>query len=259
LRKVYAGTAAGKPDATFWSDNWKDFSVGQMVALCEKDPVVKLLRRFSPREGRILDAGCGLGQNVIYMRGLGFDMEGVDFSAELISRAMAYDGSLPVKTADLKALPFPCGYFKAYYAGGVIEHFEEGPQAVLKEASRVLAGDGVLMITVPYLNMKRRIEDFFRPVRPGCDFYEYMFTQKEMRGILFKNNFKVFYSQPFSLMAGLYDFKAVKSVARPGRRYPAALKRFFAQEEAGAPPAKLLLAIARICFGHMAFFACRKS
>lgn len=299
MRKIYIESAAGRDTRDFWLNNWNNFSVSQMVNFCSMDPFADLLVRFLPRKGKILDAGCGLGQNVIYLRGLGFDVEGVDFSEGLLARALEYDSSLTVKTADLESLPYPDKYFKAYYAGGVIEHFEKGPHEILSEARRVLSDDGLLLVSVPFLNLMRRLEDilYFRafmkkynrikkqgvPVLiyeqagepslkrqallpEGIDFYEYMFSVGEARRVLSQSGFKVFYNTPFSIMSGLCEFMAAKPPAGkpPAGRKPvsalkAGLKDFFIKEKVSSGPAAFLLKSARNCFGHMVFFVCRKN
>ena len=50
-------------------------------------------------EGTVLDAGCGTGENALYLAGLGHAVVGVDFAASAIERAVgkAADRSLPAE------------------------------------------------------------------------------------------------------------------------------------------------------------------
>jgi SAM-dependent methyltransferase len=74
-------------------------------------------------------------------------------------RILEYDPTMPVSVGDVECLNYPDNYFDIYFSGGVIEHFEEGPLRVLQEAHRVLKPDGILILTVPYINLSRKIED----------------------------------------------------------------------------------------------------
>jgi SAM-dependent methyltransferase len=49
--------------------------------------------------------------------------------------------------------------------GGVIEHFEEGPEKALKETRRVLKKGGILLATVPFLNAIRKLRFLFSSQR----------------------------------------------------------------------------------------------
>jgi len=50
--------------------------------------VVRLVER-GRISGRVLDAGCGTGENAIYLAGLGYQVVGVDFAGAAIARARA--------------------------------------------------------------------------------------------------------------------------------------------------------------------------
>lgn len=122
---------------------------------------------------KILDGGCGLGKHVIAYRKMGYDIIGVDFSVEVIRRVKKeVDGNLPIYTADVTALPFEDGFFDCYFLGGVIEHFEEGPNAPLREARRVLKKNGYLLATVPYISLLRRLYFSIFPTKKGNGFLQ---------------------------------------------------------------------------------------
>ena len=125
----------------------------------DKEHLSPFLKEFFPYPPKkILDGGCGVGRYVIAYRKLGYDISGVDFSSNIIRRIKKeVNENLPVYAADVTALPFKDGSFDCYFSGGVIEHFEEGPDAPLREARRVLKEGGVLLATVPYINLLRRL------------------------------------------------------------------------------------------------------
>jgi len=52
---------------------------------------------------------------------------------------------------DLRELGFRPGVFAAYISLGVVEHDPAGPDAILREAWRLLEPGGVLLLSVPYI------------------------------------------------------------------------------------------------------------
>lgn len=141
----------------------------------EKDHLSPFFKKYFPKPPKkILEGGCGIGKYVIAYRRAGYDMVGVDFSSDTIRRIKKEAGKdFPVYEADITALPFDDGYFDCYYSGGVIEHFEEGPDKPLKEARRVIKKGGILLAAVPYVNLLRR-------------FYFLIFSVKKEKDLLQK-------------------------------------------------------------------------
>jgi SAM-dependent methyltransferase len=228
----------------YWDENWKLSDIKDAVRFCEISPLKPILDRYFPLSGKILEGGCGLGQFVMYYRDRGYDIEGVDFAADTIARILELRKDLPVKEGNVLNLDYPDGYFSAYYSGGVVEHFEEGPFAALKEAHRVISKDGVFIVSVPYMNLSRRIKDWFlsrlrnrknsdaffdfnnavskyvitdmhnkgNPFSGDFDFYQYEYTKKEFSGILREAGFKVIYTRPISITWGMKDFKFLRKM-----------------------------------------------
>jgi SAM-dependent methyltransferase len=174
-------------DQAFWSDHWEqNFSLrkydgydkgglGQFTALFE---------RILPRDGVILEAGCGLGQLVLGLNRRGFCCEGVEYAAETVRMVKEALPDLPIRASDVTALDVPDGAYAGLVSLGVIEHRKEGPEPFLKEAFRVLCPGGVAFISVPYMNPLRRLKSLL-----GCyhgkpasrhAFYQYIFHRSEL-------------------------------------------------------------------------------
>jgi SAM-dependent methyltransferase len=96
--------------------------------------------------GRLLDAGCGTGRNLVELGHLAA-AEGVDSSAVAIEccRRRGLDG---VRIGSLDALPFEASRFDLLLATDVLEHLADD-DAGLRELHRVAAPGGILVITVP--------------------------------------------------------------------------------------------------------------
>ena len=80
--------------------------------------------------GSVLDAGCGTGENALYLAGLGHPVVGVDFAAAAIQRATekAVDRGLPVdfRRADALDLAALHRTFDAILDVGLFHTFDDG-------------------------------------------------------------------------------------------------------------------------------------
>jgi SAM-dependent methyltransferase len=104
-------------------------------------------------EGSFLDMGCGTGAcPAIYAArtgnlSLGFDIShaAVNFAKEEAARLRLRCGYL---AADVYRAPFKTGSFDTVYIGQTIEHLHD-EDTPLREARRMLAANGTLLVTVP--------------------------------------------------------------------------------------------------------------
>lgn len=214
MLKMYRRTGAelSGQDVDSWARTWQQIPIEDGVRWAEISYLRPVFDRFFPRDGRILEGGCGLAQFVIYYRRRGYDIEGVDFVPGVIERLRTYDPTLPVHVGDITRLNYADGAVRCYVSIGVVEHFEPGSEAALREARRVLAPDGRLIVIVPYANPLRRFwlarrqppsdrqsELFLAPRKgcgqesapPGWQFAEYQFTLPEFARILKRCGFEI--------------------------------------------------------------------
>ena len=110
-----------------------------------------------PTRGLILEAGCGLGKEVIQLSDLGYQVIGLDYIEEALHKIRSFRKDSRLTAADVHALPFRDESLDAYLSFGVVEHFEFGPEPTLREAWRVLRKGGLLVLTVPYPSLVRRV------------------------------------------------------------------------------------------------------
>jgi len=126
---------------------------------------VKVLRRFLLRPekarrvvrgreiipwvggGRLLDVGCGPGVNLAMLQGQGWEVYGLDTSDVAVERARAVVGDR-VRRGELLDTPYPDGFFDCLLFSHSLEHMYN-LLAVLREARRILADHGRLVITLP--------------------------------------------------------------------------------------------------------------
>ena len=100
---------------------------------------------------RILDAGCGTGNNLAHLRRFGRTV-GVDLSDEAL--ALCRRRGVAATRANLLALPFPDGAFDAVTSFDVLYHrWVADDRVAVREMVRVLRPGGLLLVRVPALAM----------------------------------------------------------------------------------------------------------
>ncbi len=200
----------------------------ELLRIARESPLTELIERHLPATGRVLEAGCGLGQYVLLLRERGRAALGADWSLEAL-RAGARAGA-PVSVMDLRALAVATGAIAAYLSLGVVEHDPDGPDAILMEAARVVPPGGWLLLSVPYWNGLRRLGAPYlrRQARltraAGGQFYQYAFTRRELGQRLAAHGFTVRSFHPYDPARVLR--KALRGLRgggpRPSRAAPGA-------------------------------------
>jgi SAM-dependent methyltransferase len=183
-------------DEAFWYDYYKE-RISQNHATVRKGSyplVVQILQKYLPRDGKIIEAGSGTGWIVAALKNLGFDIEGVDYSEELVKQVLEFQPDLPIRLGNVLALDCPDNYYSGYVSLGVIEHRFDGPEPFLKEAYRVVKPNGVLCIAVPYFNFVRNSKSQFGAYSKkteGLEFYQYGFSEKYYKSLLEDTGFVI--------------------------------------------------------------------
>ena len=239
----------------------------ELLRIARESPLTDLIERNLPTTGRVLEAGCGLGQYVLLLRERGRVAVGADWSLEAL-RAGARAGA-PVSVMDLRTLGIATGAVAAYLSLGVVEHDPEGPDAILREAARVVPAGGRLLLSVPYWNGARRLATPYLRRRArltlaaGGQFYQYAFTRRELGQRLAAHGFVVRGFHPYDparvlrkALRALRGGAPVSSsgVATAGRPAPApATRHGRARRPAWRRAARALLysGPALRLFGHM--------
>ncbi len=242
-----------KADAAYWDQLWKncltaeqynDAAEGKLAYL--EEPFI----RYLPKDGKILEAGCGVGEVVLAVCTRGYDCEGVDWGRETIEAVHKLKPDLPVRSGDVTALDVPDKYYSACISLGVVEHRKEGPEPFIKEAYRILNDQGILLLSVPYFHRIRRINSFmniFAQSKKRLEFYQYAFSQVEMKQFLENEGFIVTDVFNYGALKGLKDELVLVRILLRIPFIQSILKKIISQS----------------CwltnhFGHMIMFVCHK-
>jgi SAM-dependent methyltransferase len=154
-----------------------------------------------PADDRVLEAGCGLGIEVIELARLGYRVVGVDYVEGALHRVHRHDAGHRLVAGDVHALPLRGGSFGAYLSFGVLEHFEFGPEPGLREANRVLRAGGVLVLTVPYPSLVWRLGRLKARLVGASQAdrgYETAYTVRRLEHALQRTGFDVLERHPIS-------------------------------------------------------------
>ena len=199
-------------------------------ALPETDPTIKDRKRrlgqflFSLKNGaKVLDAGCGSGEFSEYIKGLGFEIVGIDISQTAIEKAKNrlpessfYIGSLE------EPLPFKTEEFDAIWATDVLEHLFD-IHTCLCEFNRILKPQGYLILTVPYHGLVKNLAitlfGFKKHFNPELSHIRF-FTRKSLLECLNQAGFEAILWKGIGRICFLYKsfFTVARKVKNPQQK-----------------------------------------
>jgi len=170
-----------------WERIWDDASVEVELQTMQYRRARRTMEAFLPylpQDDVILEAGSGLSAAVITLRERGYHVIGLDYAENALHTSRHHTPDLELLAGDVHALPFPDDSLGAYLSFGVLEHFEHGMGAALREAYRTLKPAGVAVITIPYPNLVWKLAQWRRQQqgkeRIEDDFYESTYTRQQL-------------------------------------------------------------------------------
>lgn len=142
--------------------SWSSEDFQCALESCDRDECTRYILKYLAQSGKTIEAGCGLGRFVKYLSDRGYDIEGLELSAETIRIVREKAPHLKLVQADVCSMPYQTDSIDGIISLGVVEHFPLGPSEPLKEMHRVLKPRGIAVITVPSLNLIRRAKRYLR-------------------------------------------------------------------------------------------------
>lgn len=115
--------------------------------------------------GRLLDVGCGSGELLERMQGLGWDAEGLDTDAVAIQTAR--ERGLRVHSGTLEQQSYPEASFDAITLNHVIEHVHD-LRTLLRKCHRLLKPGGRVVVVTPNVRSlgHKRFKAYWRGLEP---------------------------------------------------------------------------------------------
>jgi SAM-dependent methyltransferase len=109
-----------------------------------------LARRYGRASSRLLEVGSGLGHLVARLEN-DFETFGMDLNHWAVVRSKSEAGRTQLQTASAQDLPFADASFAVVIIKHIVEHLPD-PARAIREISRVLEPDGVLILATPNLD-----------------------------------------------------------------------------------------------------------
>ncbi len=178
---------------------------------------------YLPQDKPILEAGCGPGHIVYYLREpkYKYNVIGFDYAPEALQATHDRLPELPLLVGDVHALPYADESLGAYLSFGVVEHFEHGPAAALREAFRALQPGGTLVLTVPHPQIVETLHQFRQRLIPAkvarAGYYERTYSHHELADHVRSVGFAIDVVAPISHSYTLYGLHRI--FRKPGGYY----------------------------------------
>ena len=127
------------------------------IHLKERKPLIDCILKHienKPRPIKVLEVGCGTAIDSYNLINNipGLDVYAVDYSWESLILAKKISGYFPkpvkLLLCDAFSIVFKDETFDLVFSQGLIEHFRD-PAAIIREQTRILKNDGILVIDVP--------------------------------------------------------------------------------------------------------------
>ncbi len=215
---------AGREVASEWNAIWEEKEVARESHNIDTQSAlfreVEEVLAETPREGVVLEGGCGLGRWMFHCQGT-HRVAGIELSEPALRALRRNDVALPLARGDVFRLPIRSESVDLYLSFGVLEHFEAGPGGGLQEAHRVLRPGGTLFITGPggeVLSLAYGIQGLARQAtvrrllgklptsQKGREFFQYRFRPAEMRRFLRATGFEVQRSRHWGNLETLWQY-----------------------------------------------------
>lgn len=241
----------------FWEKTWLVSPCFRMRGYTLPRWYKDVFGRRLPRDGVIVEAGCGNGNLVRMLLNEGIvgergSVEGLDFAEDVIAENRKVHPTeaktkCTYRVGDVRALPYADGSIAGYLSMGVVEHFDEKErEVILREAARCLRPGGIAVITVPHFSLARTMramaggfeEEVARETRiargreigkpeadDGAAFYQFYFTAKEICGQIERAGLRVVELDGYDCRRGWIDAfgtgweKAMRWIERRGPKW----------------------------------------
>jgi SAM-dependent methyltransferase len=138
---------------SYYEDYWDrpgDVSEEDPTTPERRARLIETLRRYLAPGAAVLDLGCGAGRFTRWIREAGYQAAGADIAEGALRKAReAAPGCEFLTLGEDGRIPAEDGRFRAVWTTEVIEHVVD-VGSFLQEIRRVLADDGLLILTTPH-------------------------------------------------------------------------------------------------------------
>ena len=172
-----------------------------------------------PPKSRILDIGCGPGNDTTCFVEKGFSVTGIDLSKEMIKLASRRETRAKFLEMDMRHLAFNDDSFEGIWASFSFLHVKEADaEGTLQQFKRVLCSGGYLCLLV-HTNekttyRKTQISGLFEDDGKPMSTYVQEWKREELLAVLEKIGFETCSKRPFIRQGGLYPLICIIAKSR---------------------------------------------
>lgn len=143
-----------------------------------------------PKNGKILDVGCGVGVDSAYAQINGFKVVGVDMSEKMLEIAGSNNSNVDFRLEDIRSVEFGEGEFDGIIASCSLIHVpkEEVPKT-LKRLSSFLKSGGMIYVGLQAGESKEIFID--EPFKPDEKLFLNIFSFDEIKKLLIDEGFEI--------------------------------------------------------------------
>lgn len=198
----------------YWTKRWGDIPADLPMENANVYPLRYAQKTVQSKDGLILEAGCGAGRILRYYHDRGYNIIGIDFIEDAITKLKKIDPTLKVEVGDITDLQFKDGTFRYILAFGLYHNLEHGLKKAIDETFRVLKKDGLVCASFRADNIQNRLNDWLEARRSGHRkddakdkiFHKMNLTKSEFKKLFEKHHFKIKSIYTVVNMPFLYKF-----------------------------------------------------
>lgn len=201
-----------KANDTYWDEHWIADDFERIIKITNNRFISKNTDRYLSKGMKILEGGCGRGQNVYLLQHKGYECIGIDYAKKTVDKINNLVPQINVQLGDVRKLEFEDNSFDGYWSLGVIEHFYNGYDDIAKEMHRVLRQGGILFLTVPSMSWIRSMKAKFNIYPLWIDdqnnlknFYQFALDSKTVIKDFENIGFELLEVKPYDGFKGLKD------------------------------------------------------
>ena len=247
--------------ANYWDKHWDGGGLRDKIASSRNSRLWRgLTKRYLPATGlRVIEGGCGCGHLVDAMTYWGYEAVGVDYAEQTILRIKEVRPDLNVRLGDVRRLEFEDSSYDGCLSLGVIEHFWEGYEDIIKEMHRVLRPGGYALITFPSISrldrLKIRVGGYQRLATQGKPegFYQFALNARHVSRDIERLGFRIVRKRY------MYGLLGLERVFEPVRRFNILANKIAADNRVAKYLVYGLSFSLAVLSGHMTLMVCRKT
>lgn len=180
-----------------WEEIWKNLDSKEYFDDIKRYPIKFANKMLENKKLKILEAGVGAGNVLMFFKEKGHEIIGIDFEPNVISMLKKKYPEFDVRVGNVLKTEFEDNTFDLITLFGVIHYFEEEKQInqSLKEMFRILKPGGKICFSVSKQNLLHKLNNIKNLV--GCAikwqtpvFEHAVFTKAEIINLVSKARFK---------------------------------------------------------------------